>query len=370
MAGNRHHFIPRFLLKGFAVPGTSAVSRVWVYRREAPPFESSIDNVAVEKHFYGKAAESTLDSLITDLEPDFAQVVAAVRELPNAAHVAEPTVPRLAAHIFARTRQIRLSLESAFQPVLDVVQEWLTTPGVMREYLLSHPEVRSRVETELRQKCLPVELTDFALQQLLPVIRPHVYQMIRENLPAMLNALYKARNSIAPSIREGHNRSLAGNPGAEGLARRFSEWNWCLLHSEEALILGDSVCVFQYDDPDAPFRAFPDFSKPMVRIWLPVAAHRVLVASPARKPPKLTPSKLNKASARCSFNHFVSSSHLPVSSPFPKRIGEQVGVFTQTEVEEIVTFLKQQFWPKNPPVSQEATMSDSLLQLSNRELAP
>ena len=367
MAGNRHHVIPRFLLKGFSVPGTAATPRVWVYRRNADPFESSIEHVAVEKHFYGKAEESTLDAQITDLEPDFAQAVAHARELSNAAHLAEPIVPRLAAHLFARTRQIRLSLESAFQPILDVIHGWLMTPGAMREYVMSQPEVRLSMERFVAQHHLPAELSDALLQRFLSTV---LDQMIRENLPAMLQALDDGRSSVAPSIREGHNRSLAGNPGAEGLARRFSEWNWWLLHSEEALILGDSVCVFQYDDPDAPFRAFPDFSKPMVRIWLPVAAHRVLVASPARKPPKLTPSKLNKASARCSFNHFVSSSHLPVSSPFPKRIGEQAGVFTQTEVEEIVTFLKQQFWPKNPPVSQETTMSDSLLQLSSRELAP
>lgn len=335
VAGNRQHFIPRFLLKGFAIPGTNAAPRVWVYRREGPPFESSIDNVAVEKHFYGKAEESTLDAHITQLETDFAQVVAAVRELPSATHVAEPAVPRLAAHLFARTRQIRLSFESAFQPVLDVVQEWLTTPGVMREYLLSRPEVRSRVETELRQRGLPVELTDLALQQILPAIRPQVHQMIRENLPAMLDALNEGRASITPSIREGHNRSLAENPDAEGLARRFSEWNWWLLRSGEPLILGDSVCVFQYDDSDAAFRAFPDFSKSMVRIWLPIATHRVLVASPARKSPKLDQAKLNKACARCSIDHFVGSRQLPENSALPNRIGEWAGILTAAEQSQI-----------------------------------
>lgn len=332
VAGNRQHFIPRFLLKGFAVPGTNAAPRVWVYRRGVPPFESSLEHIAVERHFYGKAEESALDARITDLESDFAPVLAAVRELPNATHVAAQNVPRLAAHLFARTRQIRMSLESAFRPVLDVIHSWLMTPGAMREYILSRPEVRLSVERFVAQHGLPAELSDAVLQRFLPTV---LDKMIRENRPAMLQALDDGESRIVPSIREGHNRSLVGNPSAEGLARRFSEWNWWLLHSEELLILGDSVCVFQYDDRASAFRAFPDFSKPMVRIWLPIATHRVLVASPARKCPKLDPAKLNKSSARCSIDHFVSFCRLPESSALPTRVGDWAGILTEAEQSQI-----------------------------------
>jgi len=68
MAGKRHHILPRFLLKGFAsrVQGEGVFSVV--YRKDGKPFETNIEKISVEKHFYGKEGEISADEEITDLE--------------------------------------------------------------------------------------------------------------------------------------------------------------------------------------------------------------------------------------------------------------------------------------------------------------
>jgi hypothetical protein len=172
------------------------------------------------------------------------------------------------------------------------------------------------------------------------------------NLPAMRSGLEGGKSRIALFIREGHHGSLGGNRGAEGLARRLSAWDWWPLHGEEPFLAGDSDCVFQNDDPDAPFRAFPGFSGRIARIRFLMATRRLLVASPAREPQRLTPWKLDRAPACCSVHRFVSSCRLAENSALPTGIGDWAGIISKAAVDELVSTLEWDFWPKPPQPTQ------------------
>jgi len=75
----RHHFVPRFILKGFAEPTTNLV---WVYKKgDERPFRCSPDNIGFQKHFYtirqsdGSADTNSVEHLYSLLESSAAAVI-------------------------------------------------------------------------------------------------------------------------------------------------------------------------------------------------------------------------------------------------------------------------------------------------------
>src|SRR5688572_19177912 len=117
MAGQRHHILPRFLLKGFASRTDGQKAFTWVYRKEGDPFEASTRDVGVEKHFYGKAGETDVDGRITAIETQYANLVDDLRTR-KAGEVSHLPVAELVTHLWVRTKHLpdslRLSSEFLF----------------------------------------------------------------------------------------------------------------------------------------------------------------------------------------------------------------------------------------------------------------
>ncbi len=67
MAGRKHHFIQRFLLKGFAFP-IEDPKRVWIYPRGREPFAVALEGYGAERDSYGRADQPELDLKITEIE--------------------------------------------------------------------------------------------------------------------------------------------------------------------------------------------------------------------------------------------------------------------------------------------------------------
>jgi Protein of unknown function (DUF4238) len=57
MAGERQHFLPRFLLKGFASRQSRQQFYTWVFQKGKEAFETNILNVGLAKNFYTHGVE-------------------------------------------------------------------------------------------------------------------------------------------------------------------------------------------------------------------------------------------------------------------------------------------------------------------------
>lgn len=67
MAGERHHYIPQFLQRGF----TSVRKKegyCWVFRRDGECFNSNTKGIGVERFFYSFGKEGDIDNSITEFE--------------------------------------------------------------------------------------------------------------------------------------------------------------------------------------------------------------------------------------------------------------------------------------------------------------
>src|SRR2546421_3400407 len=109
MAGKRQHVLPRFLLKGFASRTVGEKVFAWVYRKHGSPFETVIENISVEKHFYGKDGEITADDTITDLESGYAYLIDTLRQQRHGYEIPDSTVSEFVTHLAIRTHHLRES---------------------------------------------------------------------------------------------------------------------------------------------------------------------------------------------------------------------------------------------------------------------
>ncbi len=349
MAGKRHHFIPQFLLKGFVSSRRSGVLNVWMYRKDQRGIELNIENVGVEKHFYGKPEESNLDERITSLESDLAKVTDDLRSHSTLeSRVQHPGLPYLIAHLSLRTRQVRQSIQSIMDSTLSGLKEHLNQREVltamMARELGRQGDVRRHFEQFLVDNGVPPGHIEAAMENLQPHWREVAEELLAHSLPEFserLDVELNVSRSVVPAaLRSGFIDSMSRNLDAQERVARYETLNWFLLRVATPVILGDAVCIFETRG-DRRFKPLDVDGDDVQRIYLPLSAERVLVGTPYTSCPRVDPRVLNKAIARCSQDFFVSSIALPEGSSLIEGIGKWSGLLNRDQIQELVEEVKQ-----------------------------
>lgn len=126
--GDRHHYVPRFYLRSFSIPGRDEF--VWAYRRNESPKDLHINAVAVRKNFY-KYTDSSTGQRSNEIEdfysyatesptaPVFRKIIA-MDELSLTVDERE-IVAHFIAHLITRNPRYR-RMQDTF---LDVFDDWV-----------------------------------------------------------------------------------------------------------------------------------------------------------------------------------------------------------------------------------------------------
>lgn len=167
MAGKRQHILPRFLLKGFAsrVQGKEIYTRV--YRKGGASFEANTDNAGVERYFYGKEGEVSVDEEITNIEGKYAVLIEKLRHQDNQTEVIEVhelEVAELIAHVCARTKNFRESARHSIKYSLDELFKYLLNHNNLKKLLLN------RCETDLKNYPISELQKELLFQQVLSTL--------------------------------------------------------------------------------------------------------------------------------------------------------------------------------------------------------
>lgn len=351
MSGRRHHTLPRFLLKGFASNIRGKEVKTWLYRRNGTGFEANTRNVSVETDFYGKEADTDLDSRITKLEEELAPALEQLRTCAIPAEVPDPNVAStLVTHFVLRTRQLRQSVEDLVKGFLPEFKEHLKKDDVLATLL--RQELRKDGSTREGFKLLlaghgalpdqidaVMALPDDQMQ----IVSKNLVSEYREQFSELLERELSLHQSIIPAaMKGGYIDSMGRNLEAPDRILRYSTYSWFLLQANEPLLLGDSACVFETTGRRR-FKPIDEFGDDVRRIYLPVAHDRLLVGTRSSFPPLIDFRDLNKSIARCSYDFFVSSEAIPEASHLRKAIGLWAGVLNSREAQQMYRELKKSF---------------------------
>jgi hypothetical protein len=167
-----------------------------MYRKGGAESETNIKNVGLEKDFYGKEGEHSLDDQITALETPFALLLDDLRSLSNnTGPLVEPLIPSLIAHLCIRTRQVRQSVLDAMTVMVNTVRDHLSDratliAGIVSE-LESNTPFRERIRGVLMEQGLSSEQAELIL--------PHVKTL----LPELMDQMPELKSLLNGSIRHG-----------------------------------------------------------------------------------------------------------------------------------------------------------------------
>src|SRR3989304_5674417 len=152
MAGERQHYIPRFLLKGFSSRTTNQKAFVWYFRKGENPIEVSIRDIALEKSFYGETGKGSLDETITENEKDYSRVIAQVRE---EGYISQRNLDILTEFVFnlvVRTRNTRKGLTEVFGTFINMFSQNISNPHTTARLLKNYRKENKKALTRTYQR--------------------------------------------------------------------------------------------------------------------------------------------------------------------------------------------------------------------------
>jgi hypothetical protein len=337
MAGKRQHILPRFLLKGFASKVQGENIFAWVYRKGSRPFETKIENISVEKHFYGKEGELSADDEITSLEGGYAYLIDTLRGKKDGTQVSDPEVANFVAHLSIRTKHLRESFRESTEYLLEQFADYLSDFNNFKTLVLSNPKL---VREELVKLLKDIPVPDWQKGMLLEVMELYGPALMNEQQPEIekiIRGLFEEVKSVLPkAFKEGHIKSLAKNPSPKPRADEYGGLKGFVHTTKSSLILGDTGCLFEVVG-ERRFKPIDDKGDKITNIFLPIASRKLLVGTSFSAVPNLDIKTLNKAIAKCSYEYFVCSESSSDKEALSSTIGMWAGILSKKEMEQLLS---------------------------------
>ncbi|HKO96804.1 MAG TPA: DUF4238 domain-containing protein [Pyrinomonadaceae bacterium] len=335
MSGKRQHILPRFLQKGFASRIQDEKIFTYVYRKGGTHFETTLENVGLENYFYGKAGETSADEEITKIEGGYSQLTNALRCEPDGTRVADLRVADFVAHLTIRTKQLREFFRESGEYLLDEITAYLSSPEHMRRLLLSNPELmRHELTKNLEGIAVPKAYKDFLIQ-LVEENAQEIVNLYMSDLQDTIEALTAQMRSMLPkAVKDGHIKTLAEHPAPEPRAEEYRSLNWFIRETSKPLVLGDIGCLFETGGARR-YKPLNDKGDKLLNIYLPLSSTKLLLGTAYSAPSLVDVGQINKATAKCSYEYFISGGSGSNNDSLMASIGEWAGILTTEEREQL-----------------------------------
>jgi hypothetical protein len=260
MSGLKQHYVPQFVMSGFATAGKGKYEQVRVHRRDKN-FLSSTEGIGAQRAFYSQLDENavTLDDVITDAEThDYSQIHRSLLQATSGKRVSALEASRLVAHLAIRGNHIRDSLAVGTRYAHQSVVAALSDTEICRKIMgFSAPEPNERIKA--------------AFDRLFNEKKAQIQKagMSRHNFRLFAFKFAKARwddafVGLLPTIAstfEGldyfsvvadeHKKALEKDLESEPRVTALTDLNWRVVEVQDALILPDCVAIAD-DAKDGP----------------------------------------------------------------------------------------------------------------------
>src|SRR3989339_11523 len=327
MAGDRHHILPRFLLKGFASRVEGEKIYTWVYPRNRTPIEANIRKVSVEKHFYGKEGELCVDDDITKFESEYAPLLVELRECTGQIEIFDPRVPNLITHLVTRTKHFRDSYRESVGFLVEKMGEYFSDFDNLKEALLS---------TMLNKPEMMIDAIEEGFRDH-PELKPFE-NIIRPLLPTMFLSLFDAQktdnqlfvkyffeninNKLPKLMKDGHIKSLLKGLTPEPRVEDYRKLKWFLSNTDGSLILGDIACLSEVSGLTS-YKSFTFIDDEIINVYLPISDRKILIGTSFDTIPQIKIDNINEAIAKCSREFFIYSKNCENKTSLIPVIGKE-----------------------------------------------
>lgn len=335
MSGFRHHFIPRFLQKGFSSRNTSTDIYCWTFSKNTKAFQPNIKNVGVETLFYSISSETELDDKISkEEEGNFSPLIDRLR----AGSICQEDTAKIStmlAHFEIRSQHFRSNANILFLELMNTLHETFSSLSFLQALL---------------EKILSPNLPIFQSALLEAGISKKLFKQITESNPegfrelkasiarGVSSTIYERRDAmpalIAKAIKNGHIKTLKESISPPKKASRYSNLKYSVQsYPGDDLPLGDSIILFHVAG-DREFKPFLDKSDELIAVVLPLSSSQYLIGSSCELDIARY-SDLAVEVARCSFDYFISSKNEECTKNYQSEIGTNSHWLSAQDVHKI-----------------------------------
>jgi hypothetical protein len=346
MAGNKQHILPRFLLKGFASRVEGEKIFTWLYTRNRTPIEANIRKVSVEKHFYGRQGELSVDDNITELEGKYAPLLDELRVNEGQVEISDPRIPEFITHLVIRTKHIRDSYRKSFEYLSEKIEEYFSDFDNIKSAILNNPQLmRENIEKGFEDypnlKPYRTILEPFAPYMALAYLFDH-----EKELENICRSFFEniTQNILPKAMKKGHITALSQGLIPDVRAEMYRQLRWFVFNCNEAVILGDIGCLFEITG-EKRFNSINFQNDIILNIFLPISDGKILVGTSFSGIPNVDLNLINLEIAKCSRDFFICSKKSSNIITLLPKLGKDVEIMTRNEIEEAVKELFQEYKP-------------------------
>ncbi|WP_456256431.1 DUF4238 domain-containing protein [Pseudomonas iridis] len=337
MSGSRHHFIPRFLQKGFSSRSTNKDVYCWTFSKDTKPIQPNIKNVGIETLFYSMAAETDLDDKISKEEQDnFSPLVDKLRT----GCVSEDDTVRIAAmlaHFEIRSQHLRSNARVLFSELMGTLVTTFTNVSFL-EGLFT--KVMSLESAMFRKSLLKAGISKKLFKQIMKT-KPQAVREFKEKAARdVAIAVYEQREiiplMIAEAVKKGHIRVLSESISPKQRVSKYLKLDFSVQDFASGdLPLGDSIVLFHVAG-ERKFKPFLDKTDELIAVVLPLSSNQYLVGKSCKVDIEQH-SDLALEIARCSFEYFISSRNNELTKNLHSEIGANSHWLPKQEIHKIFT---------------------------------
>lgn len=332
------HYLPQFLLKGFASRTKEKKAWVYCFRRDAVSKEVSVRDIGKETDFHGNPRDSDLETRIAAVESVFGPHVARWREQESLQASDEELVTQFVGHIIVRTKSIREAFTTGAQILLDELLERLDGGEL-------NPFRRPDFEAEMRRRMIENPLLAKLAKQ-----KPREFRARAAAALAELNRSGKplewsqqiakearATVDVKKSMARAHIKSLTENQIPAARVRILQTLVWSIVRTNQnGVVLGDAGAVAREID-DTKFRhpLALEFDR-LGMLCCPIGSRSVLVGRAIGFEHPFSADEINQASAELSREFFVAAERNQSFDGLQRVIGNRADIMTPQEIRELI----------------------------------
>jgi hypothetical protein len=308
MAGKKQHYVPQFLMRGFASKTLRIKKKnshyAWLYRKDAEPIEVPIRDIGRQDHFYGPSGVDTADERMTDRETRiYAPLVQRIRSLQPGTVISEPSLPEFVAHLVTRSNYVRGVFDDLGALAVDEVMAVIGNPNALAPWLeqtiKDNPEFVKRQFEEL----LGPELGRFLCEIVPLTATPESVADIAEYFGRTGKEMASV---IAPSVKRGHVDGLKQRLAPKKIVEALEFLQWFVFDTNQSVILGDFGCLLEMEENES-FGPIPYDAATIKGAYLPVSSHKMVLGTRSSICPIVDEKRFNEITARLCRDFFIST---------------------------------------------------------------
>ena len=332
MSGKRHHYIPRFLQKGFSNRSYKKNFYSYVYKIDHEVFESNINNIGVESYFYGHPSVSSVDDNITKEEASIAKTLDGLRTQNINEKINNKDVCYFLASFSSRTKHSRNIIYETYSNILSEILSFASSPGILDKVLLKHiqrnkQEVRDMIYRAIEERELvgmKAETKNLVANFVFNNAPAFIESKSEDNYQQFLSLLSPIDGTLEGLTYDTHLNLLSDTLDPHNVEIKLSNMEWRLREPiHDKFILGDvGPWVVSGDtDENLPLSfATLEISK----VYFPISKDRILVGTNPKYNNDINEEIINFYTASLSSNFFISSEQTDILETLQQGIGKSL----------------------------------------------